>query len=152
MRTNTATNRSDVLAGWVKAIGRTLDAAGCDSAALLAEAGHLEQLLAAAERGGLDGLRGEFGDRRDEADPSCEAPIREAVNRNRRRHSGPELAKVRLGDVRAHRVPDQPVFVTKLVVDAQQVGVHRRGGLTSIPPLGMTDRSDTRQGYQRGGT
>jgi hypothetical protein len=28
-----------VLAGWIKAIGRTLEAAGCDSAALLAEAG-----------------------------------------------------------------------------------------------------------------
>jgi AraC-like DNA-binding protein len=31
--------RGDVIAGWVKAICRALDAAGCDSAALLAEAG-----------------------------------------------------------------------------------------------------------------
>ena len=48
MRTNTATNRSDVLAGWVKAIGRTLDAAGCDSAALLAEAGFDRECLDSA--------------------------------------------------------------------------------------------------------
>jgi len=48
VRTNTATNRSDVLAGWVKAIGRTLDAAGCDSAALLAEAGFDRECLDSA--------------------------------------------------------------------------------------------------------
>jgi AraC-like DNA-binding protein len=37
--------RGDVIAGWVKAICRALDAAGCDSGALLAEAGFDSQCL-----------------------------------------------------------------------------------------------------------
>jgi AraC-like DNA-binding protein len=37
--------RGDVIAGWVKAICRALDAAGCDSAALLAEAGFNPECL-----------------------------------------------------------------------------------------------------------
>ena len=48
MRTNTTVSRSDVLAGWVKAIGRTLEAAGCDSAALLAEAGFDRECMESA--------------------------------------------------------------------------------------------------------
>jgi AraC-like DNA-binding protein len=39
MRTHTAASRGYILATWVKAIGRALDAAGCNGAALLAEAG-----------------------------------------------------------------------------------------------------------------
>lgn len=39
MRKHTATNCGFILGTWVKAIGRGLDAAGCDSAALFAEAG-----------------------------------------------------------------------------------------------------------------
>ncbi len=45
MRINTAANRGYILATWVKAIGRALDAAGCDGAALLAEAGFDLQCL-----------------------------------------------------------------------------------------------------------
>ena len=37
-----------MLAGWVKAIGRTLEAAGCDSAALLAEAGFDRECMESA--------------------------------------------------------------------------------------------------------
>ena len=39
MRTTTASNQNSILGTCVKAIGRALDAAGCDGAALLAEAG-----------------------------------------------------------------------------------------------------------------
>ncbi|MGO9513542.1 MAG: AraC family transcriptional regulator ligand-binding domain-containing protein [Steroidobacteraceae bacterium] len=39
MRTHTAPSRGYILATWIKAIGRALDAAGCDGAALLVEAG-----------------------------------------------------------------------------------------------------------------
>ena len=39
MRTHTAVGRSSILGSYVKAVGRALDAAGCDGAALLAEAG-----------------------------------------------------------------------------------------------------------------
>ncbi|MGA2779724.1 MAG: AraC family transcriptional regulator [Steroidobacteraceae bacterium] len=39
MRTNTASRQSSILGSCVKAIGRALDAAGCDGAGLLAEAG-----------------------------------------------------------------------------------------------------------------
>ena len=39
MRTHTATAQNSILGTWVKAIGRALDEAGCDGAALLAEAG-----------------------------------------------------------------------------------------------------------------
>jgi hypothetical protein len=45
MRTQTAANRGYILATWVKAIGRALDAAGYDSAALLAEAGFDRECL-----------------------------------------------------------------------------------------------------------
>jgi hypothetical protein len=38
-RTQTTAGRGYILAAWIKAIGRALDAAGCDSSALLAEAG-----------------------------------------------------------------------------------------------------------------
>ena len=38
-RTQATAGRGYVLAAWIKAIGRALDAAGCDSSALLAEAG-----------------------------------------------------------------------------------------------------------------
>jgi AraC-like DNA-binding protein len=48
VRTNTTVSRSDVLAGWIKAIGRTLEAAGCDSAALLAEAGFDRECMESA--------------------------------------------------------------------------------------------------------
>jgi len=39
MRTHTAVGRNSILGSYVKAVGRALDAAGCDGAALLAEAG-----------------------------------------------------------------------------------------------------------------
>jgi AraC-like DNA-binding protein len=39
MRTHTAAGRNSILGSYVKAVGRALDAAGCDGAALLAEAG-----------------------------------------------------------------------------------------------------------------
>jgi AraC-like DNA-binding protein len=39
MRTHTAVCRGFILGSWVKAIGRALDAAGCNGAALMAEAG-----------------------------------------------------------------------------------------------------------------
>jgi AraC-like DNA-binding protein len=39
MRTHTAVGRNSILSSYVKAVGRALDAAGCDGAALLAEAG-----------------------------------------------------------------------------------------------------------------
>ena len=39
MRTHPAASRGYILATWIKAVGRALDAAGCDGAALLAEAG-----------------------------------------------------------------------------------------------------------------
>ncbi|HTV96968.1 MAG TPA: AraC family transcriptional regulator [Steroidobacteraceae bacterium] len=39
MRTHTAAGRGYILATWFKAIGRALDAAGCDGAAILAQAG-----------------------------------------------------------------------------------------------------------------
>src|ERR1700735_1444490 len=39
MRTHTAVGRNSILGSYVKAVGRSLDAAGCDGAALLAEAG-----------------------------------------------------------------------------------------------------------------
>jgi AraC-like DNA-binding protein len=39
MRTATAVGRGYIIATWIKAIGRALDAAGCNGAALLAEAG-----------------------------------------------------------------------------------------------------------------
>jgi AraC-like DNA-binding protein len=39
MRTATAVGRGYIIATWIKAIGRALDAAGCDGAALLAQAG-----------------------------------------------------------------------------------------------------------------
>lgn len=39
MRTHTATAQNSILGTWVKAIGRALDEAGCDGAALLAQAG-----------------------------------------------------------------------------------------------------------------
>lgn len=38
-RTQATAGRGYILAAWIKAIGRALDAAGCDSSALLAEAG-----------------------------------------------------------------------------------------------------------------
>jgi hypothetical protein len=38
-RTQTTAGRGYILAAWVKAIGRALDAAGCDSSALLWRAG-----------------------------------------------------------------------------------------------------------------
>jgi AraC-like DNA-binding protein len=39
MRTQASASRGYILAAWIKAIGRALEAAGCDSGALLAEAG-----------------------------------------------------------------------------------------------------------------
>src|ERR1700758_4340702 len=39
MRTHTASGRNSILGSYVKAVGRALDAAGCNGAALLAEAG-----------------------------------------------------------------------------------------------------------------
>ena len=39
MRIHTAVGRNSILGSYVKAVGRALDAAGCDGAALLAEAG-----------------------------------------------------------------------------------------------------------------
>jgi AraC-like DNA-binding protein len=39
MRTQTAMGRNSILGSYIKAVGRALDAAGCDGAALLAEAG-----------------------------------------------------------------------------------------------------------------
>jgi AraC-like DNA-binding protein len=39
MRTHTATSENSILGSYVKAVGRALDAAGCDGPALLAEAG-----------------------------------------------------------------------------------------------------------------
>jgi hypothetical protein len=38
-RTQATAGRGYILAAWIKAIGRALDAASCDSSALLAEAG-----------------------------------------------------------------------------------------------------------------
>ena len=38
-RTQATAGRGYILAAWIKAIGRALDAAGCDGSALLAEAG-----------------------------------------------------------------------------------------------------------------
>jgi AraC-like DNA-binding protein len=45
MRTHTAASRGYILASWVKAIGRALDAAGCNGAALLAAAGFDRECL-----------------------------------------------------------------------------------------------------------
>jgi Arabinose-binding domain of AraC transcription regulator, N-term len=39
MRTATAVGRGYIIATWIRAIGRALDAAGCSGAALLAQAG-----------------------------------------------------------------------------------------------------------------
>ena len=39
MRIHTATNQNSILGAWVKAVGRALDAAGCDGSTLLEEAG-----------------------------------------------------------------------------------------------------------------